>query len=111
MGTSLDGLNSRMTGLNGDLSTLQLKPEDVQPYLNAIDSAKSDMQTQLADARGLRTWLEGRSVGEFDSAKATKKHLQDDVQEFINAILAYTTYLDNYKAAVEAARKSIQEHG
>lgn len=111
MGTTLDGLTSGLNGLKGDLSTLQLDPSQVQRYLTDIESAKAGLQAQLADAQGLLSWLAGRQVGSFASATTTKQHLHEDIEEFINAIVAYVNYLDAYHAAVAAACKSIQEHG
>lgn len=111
MGTTLDELTGGMTALKGDLAKLQLEPSQVDGYLGVIQSAKGDMQAQLADAQGLLSWLAGRQVGSFDSATATKRHLHEDIEEFINAIVRYTGYLDAYHDAVAAASKSIQEHG
>lgn len=111
MGTTLDGLTGAMTGLKGDLAKLQLEPAQVQDYLSKIQDAKGQLQTQLGNAQGLLSWLAGRQVGSFASATTTKQHLHEDIEEFINAIVKYTGYLDAYHDAVAAASKSIQEHG
>ncbi|OBK28170.1 hypothetical protein A5634_21080 [Mycobacterium asiaticum] len=106
---SLVDLTRQMGGwLSANPTQLHLNDALVTTFLGEVDAAQAMLASQLNGADGLHTWLASASVGTFESAVATRDHLQDDIREFITAVHQFHKYLNAVHAATDAARKNIQ---
>ncbi len=103
----LGDLTREMTRFgSANAEQLYLNDALVTAFLGEVGRAKDDLRSQLAGASGLHDWLSAASVGTFESAVATRGHLQDDVREFITALHEFNRYLNAVEATTDAARKN-----
>lgn len=108
-GRGLGDLTTQMSGWRSANATqLHLNDALVTAFLGEIDRAQDDLRAQLNGANGLHAFLSGASVGTFESATATRSHLQEDVLEFVTALQGFNKYLNAVHATTDAARKNIQ---
>lgn len=91
---------------SADPHQLYLNDALVTAFLGEVGRAKEDLKSQLTGAGGLHDWLASASVGTFESAVATRGHLQDDVREFITALHEFNKYLNAIQATTDAARRN-----
>ena len=104
----LGDLTRQMTGWrSADATQLHLNEALVSTFLGEIGRAQDDLKAQLNGANGLHAFLAGASVGTFESATATRVHLQEDVLEFVTALQGFNNYLNALHAATDAASKNI----